>query len=253
MDDKTLAKQAIVSRSGGVLAVTLATNYGWRPVVLDPGAGVEPEAAQLPQGERVIVLRTLAELAKHDKPLTLHAWIERERRTRERRYGKGQGYWRLTADLAGVQYSPAMKQEKWAKALKRALERSGAPSKGSRKESHKTGKIAQKYQDVIAQLPGAERGNPFASPAARARNVLDRSSVELGITGDWSISRRVYTFAHKGTGLIPPNDTQREGIDYALRAPYPFIATALAVMSQGYGVPADLDRVYGLHIVVQLP
>lgn len=239
-----------VSVSDDLVAGAIAINYEFQPHHLQSDKGVAPDASETDIAGEVLVPAVLAKVGQAARVLPVSRWIERERLKRQGgKPGPGLGYWRLTADLLGVPLTDEFKQRSDAKALKRALERSGAATKEGRTESHK-GALSEQYQRLIGDLRGGERGNPFVPLASRARRMLRHAKAQLEIWGDWKISQRFYRFTKKGTDQQPAVDFQRVWDN-----PRAFLEETLATIEETWLdnlASPELLKVYGYSIVIDL-
>lgn len=263
MKTSEVAKQIVsVFHAGDTLSLTLATNSNWSPPDMpdDPRNlthelyGIFPWwdehmdalSAQGTQAGQAIVLRALMEAGSLDKPLSVRDWIEREQRKRG-----GMGH--LAADLLGIKYERGITKNKEYKALLRALQRSAAPVKPGRQESH-AGISSRKYRNLIADLEGAEIGNPYAPADRSARAVLAEADIEMKITGDWQISRELREGETKSSGLLSPGDEAREYADAIMANGAVFIPTMVQLFADDIGYQ-ELLLVwsYALHLIISLP
>jgi hypothetical protein len=258
MADLIAAARAVrVHADPDTITGRIAINYDFRPPHFDRDKGVDPNAEEIDIAAEALVPAVLRAVGRAAPVLPLSRWIERERQKREKQYGRGQGYKRLTADLLGIEYTSELIQKKPPagsvaarfQALRRSLERSGEASKEGRKESHK-GQLSEEYQRLIGDLHGGERGNPFVPLATRARRILRRAQAQLKILGDWTISTRFYRFAWKGTDLEPAQDFKRVWDN-----PRAFFQETLATIEEtwlGGLVSPELHTVYGYEIIIEL-
>lgn len=223
-------------RLHGVIAV----NPKFRPRELSELHGVDPyKAPEVAIASEALVRLTLDALGSSLSVLSIREWIERESK---KRGGKGQ----LAAALLGIPYQRGAmgKNRRYMNTL-RALQRSST----SAKEAHKG--MADEYRSLVAQFPGGELGNPYAPVGVRARAALRASKAQLAILGDWTISKRTYTYAWKGTELEPADTFNR-----VWSFPDSFIEETLVAMATGYLRMADiveLEWLYGLAVIIELP
>jgi hypothetical protein len=224
------------------IAGVAAINPKFRPRELSELHGVDPaKAPEVEPASEALVRGVLDALGGALPVLSIQDWISRES---ARRGGKGQ----LAAAMLGIPHKGASKDKQY-KALLRAIQRSAEATKQGRKEAHKG--LSERYQELVANLPGAELGNPYVSTSVRGRAALRVSKAQLSILGDWEISKRVYTYAWKGTDL-EPSETYARVWNY----PASFLEETLADMMTTYLREADLVELswlYGLSLIIELP
>lgn len=198
-------------RSPRLEHVTLFTNPGWRPNKLDctPKGGIAPTGPTANQAQRAVARRFVDEVQAGDR-LSPREWIRREKGKRAEKVGEKRALGKLAADLLGVDFgAPGLAKNKGFLALRRSLERSGAPVKAGRKEEHQTIKNPE-YREMIARLPGGEAGNPFAPDAVLIAARLAAGRVEFKVRGDWKISQET-KYCHAFTTKMLQASDEIEG------------------------------------------
>ncbi len=224
------------------IAASIPTNRLFRPDVIDPLYGLDPQdnPPEVPIASEALVRGMIEELAKIAPALTIQQWIARES---AKLGGRGQ----LAAALLGIPHKGASKNLQY-KALLRALQRSSVATKQGRKEEHKG--LSERYQQLVADFPGGELGNPYTLADTRGGALLRVSRVQITIIGNWGISKDYEEFKGKGTNL---EDASK--FEAIWSNPRNLVEDVLDYMRDTYlhGIMPTLEWIYGLSLVVVPP
>lgn len=272
---KRLALERITVTTLGkhAISLTMATNPLFDNPRLDPSLGVEPDAEELAYASAAMAYRVQRELGEQTR-LKLRDWVNREidrrggRGVANKKTGKGGGVGKLAAallglDLEGKKFWDAPTLAAW-KAEKRKMEEYTQVA-GKTERTQRAGyAVRAKYTSVsperqarIADLPGAEEGNPYVPASTLWTRNLERAVIRGGILGDWQISEREYHYTWKrtlnesageepatlhealatGEGLI---QAIVDGIDQYIGSADRFMS--ITQLLHCYGVAVDLSR-----------